>query len=103
MVVYSCVRGSVSARDGSGAPLVTCPAPWKTLGAHRKLVPSEHSHDRFLPGGLGVGVLPSLPKSMKPRFGFVERSWTSISSPTSTPPLPRTSIPSTGGLTTLTH
>src|ERR1700730_7993614 len=51
------------------------------------------------PGGFGVGVSPILPKSMKPRFGFVERSSTSISSPTSTPRPPRTSIPSTGGWT----
>src|SRR4029077_11087534 len=55
------------------------------------------------PGGFGVGVSPILPKSMKPFFGFVERSSTSISSPTSTPRPPRTSIPSTGGRTTRTN
>src|SRR6202049_408155 len=55
------------------------------------------------PGGFGVGVSPSLPKSMKPFFGFVERSSTSISSPTSTPRPPRSSIPSTGGFTTRTN
>src|SRR6266849_3769199 len=55
------------------------------------------------PGGFGVGVSPILPKSMKPFFGFVERSSTSISSPTSTPRPPRTSIPSTGGFITRTN
>src|SRR5678809_771685 len=53
-----------------------------------------------LPGGLGVGVDPTLPKSMKPRFGFVESSSASISSPTSTPFSPRFSLPSTVGLAT---
>src|SRR3954468_15364693 len=58
---------------------------------------------RFFPGGFGVGVDPILPKSMKPRFGFVESSSTSISSPTSTPFSPRIRRPSTGGFSTRTY
>src|SRR5882724_5248208 len=56
----------------------------------------------FFPGGFGVGVSPTRPKSMNPFPGFVESSSTSISSPTSTPFSPRISLPSTGGSTTRT-